>query len=112
VTFIGEAFERLGFRACSQAPDGEDLGEGPGTMTNFKTGDIVTLKSGGIKMTVHSVKAQGVVCFWCSGLNLMKETFPPDMLVNTASAETPGGDGNAPQKPPQPWASIVPTTNP
>lgn len=51
----------------------------------FKTGDIVQLKSGGPKMTVTEVKdfmgELHVYCTWFAGAKNEHNSFPPDALV-------------------------------
>jgi len=52
----------------------------------FKPGDVVTLKSGGPKMTVAQVGNAAmsgeptVWCVWFDGVKKLEETFPPDAL--------------------------------
>ena len=51
------------------------------TMTNFKTGDVVRLKSGSPKMTVHTSDTGAVSCQWFDrNGKTQKDSFPPDML--------------------------------
>lgn len=47
----------------------------------FKIGDVVTLKSGGIVMTVETTEADTVRCVWSEGKKQIRDTFHPDMLV-------------------------------
>ena len=49
-------------------------------MTQFKTGDIVQLKSGGPKMTVKTAKKGEVTCTWFSGSKQQSGWFDPDTL--------------------------------
>jgi uncharacterized protein YodC (DUF2158 family) len=51
-------------------------------MNQFKVGDMVKLKSGGPKMTVNSILANGkLMCAWFDGTNKPnKEQFHPDAL--------------------------------
>jgi uncharacterized protein YodC (DUF2158 family) len=50
----------------------------------FKVGDVVQLKSGGLKMTVTDVGIfEGVDTVWCSwtdGKKQKRSNFPPDAL--------------------------------
>ena len=55
----------------------------------FKTGDIVQLKSGGPKMTVHSYATRyspsepnTVHCQWFAGAKMSNGVFPEDALVS------------------------------
>ena len=59
-----------------------------GEMTQqFKTGDLVQLKSGGPPMTVRELASEGVyLCMWFSGPTLKNGSFPPDSLK---AAEVP-----------------------
>ena len=76
---------------------GDDERNGREVM-RFKPGDVVSLKSGGTRMTVKAVKGTGVVCLWWDGSKMMGETFPPETLVECADAE----DGKSAKGP---WAS-------
>ena len=56
-------------------------------MTTFKDGDVVQLKSGGRKMTVHSPPdgtLKHVHCQWFAGSKLESGSFPPDSLTAVA----------------------------
>lgn len=46
----------------------------------FKKGDVVSLKSGGLKMTVKEFTAEGVRCIWSKKDNLIEENFEPSLL--------------------------------
>ena len=55
--------------------------------TQFKTGDIVVLKSGGPTMTIKSEKKVGIperhigyYCQWFAGKKLVQGDFPTDSL--------------------------------
>ncbi len=50
-------------------------------MTDFATGDVVTLKSGGHEMTVKEITEEGVKCIWSDGKLTRSETFHPTMLI-------------------------------
>jgi uncharacterized protein YodC (DUF2158 family) len=50
----------------------------------FREGDVVQLKSGSPKMTVHSVSAAGVSCTWFKGLTLQAAVFNPRTLMRVA----------------------------
>ena len=68
----------------------EDDGAGANeTATLFKPGDVVTLRSGGVRMTVRSVKASGIVCLWSDSGRLMIETLPADVLTQAPPSNTP-----------------------
>lgn len=47
----------------------------------FVAGNLVSLKSGGPKMTVESVSGNNVECVWFSGTAYVRETFPWQALV-------------------------------
>ena len=50
-------------------------------MENFEIGDVVQLRSGGPKMTVHGLVSDGdVVCQWFEGNEVHEESFPKDAL--------------------------------
>lgn len=59
---------------------------------DFKTGEVVQLKSGGPKMTVSSYAADGerVYCQWFSGSKLESGSFPVEsverVVVGTAAS--------------------------
>jgi uncharacterized protein YodC (DUF2158 family) len=46
----------------------------------FKVGDVVQLKSGGPKMTVTVIRADGLDCTWFEGVKQHEGNFPPDAL--------------------------------
>ena len=46
----------------------------------FNNGDIVQLKSGGPKMTVHSVEPSRITCQWFAGSKLERGSFPAESL--------------------------------
>ena len=50
-------------------------------MEDFEIGDVVQLRSGGPKMTVHSLVSDcDVVCQWFEGNALHEESFPREAL--------------------------------
>jgi len=50
-------------------------------MEDFEIGDVVRLRSGGPKMTVHGLVSDGdVVCQWFEGNEVHEESFPKDAL--------------------------------
>jgi len=50
-------------------------------MENFEIGDVVQLRSGGPKMTVHGLVSDGdIVCQWFEGNEVHEESFPKDAL--------------------------------
>jgi uncharacterized protein YodC (DUF2158 family) len=50
-------------------------------MEDFEIGNVVQLRSGGPKMTVHSLVSDGdVVCQWFEGNEVHEENFPKDVL--------------------------------
>ena len=53
----------------------------------FEIGDVVSLKSGGAKMTVESASEQAVACVWSDGKRTHKESFHPAMLTKGATIE-------------------------
>ncbi len=51
------------------------------TMSKYKMGDIVRLKSGGPGMTVELIEQSGrIYCHWFSGNKLEGGTFSPDAI--------------------------------
>ena len=50
-------------------------------MEDFEIGDVVQLRSGGPKMTVHGLVSDGdVVCQWFESYALHEESFPRNTL--------------------------------
>lgn len=47
----------------------------------FKVGDVVQLKSGGPRMTVHEVLSGGVRCKWFAGSKLEEGYFEVEALI-------------------------------
>ena len=58
-------------------------------MAEFKPGDLVQLKSGGPKMTVHTEDRGVVKCQWFAVMKLESGLFSPDSLRATHETETP-----------------------
>src|ERR1700750_1858856 len=51
------------------------------TMEDFEIGNVVQLKSGGPKMTVHGLVSDGdVICQWFEGNAVHEESFPREAL--------------------------------
>ena len=60
-------------------------------MKGFEIGDVVQLRSGGPRMTVHSLVSDGeVVCQWFEGNEVHEETFPNEVLKKLAQVEDGG----------------------
>jgi uncharacterized protein YodC (DUF2158 family) len=57
-------------------------------MNNFRSGDIVSLRSGSVHMTVSDTNGNSVVCQWYNAVTgkVEKETFFYTMLRPGASA--------------------------
>jgi uncharacterized protein YodC (DUF2158 family) len=49
-------------------------------VSNFKPGDVVELKSGGPKMTIESIDADGCFCRWFIDKKIECGTFKPETL--------------------------------
>lgn len=50
-------------------------------MEDFEIGDVVVLRSGGPKMTVHGLVSDGdVVCQWFESNEVHEENFPKEVL--------------------------------
>jgi uncharacterized protein YodC (DUF2158 family) len=50
-------------------------------MEDFEIGQVVQLRSGGPKMTVHSLVSDGdVVCQWFEANEVHEENFPKEVL--------------------------------
>jgi len=49
----------------------------------FMIGDVVQLKSGGEKMTVHAVTNEGIRCTWFRGQKIEFETFQSEQLCKS-----------------------------
>jgi len=50
-------------------------------MEDFEIGDVVVLRSGGPKMTVHGLVSDGdVVCQWFESNEVHEENFPKEAL--------------------------------
>ena len=50
-------------------------------MEEFKIGQVVQLRSGGPKMTIHSLVSDGdVVCQWFEGNEVHERNFPDEVL--------------------------------
>jgi uncharacterized protein YodC (DUF2158 family) len=46
----------------------------------FQVGDVVTLKSGGVRMTVEKIEEDGVSCIWQEANKTQRETFAAAVL--------------------------------
>jgi uncharacterized protein YodC (DUF2158 family) len=58
---------------------------------DFEIGDVVKLRSGGPKMTVHGLVSDGdVVCQWFEGNEVHEENFPKDALQRHEQVEGVG----------------------
>jgi uncharacterized protein YodC (DUF2158 family) len=57
-------------------------------MNNFRSGDIVSLRSGGVHMTVATIAENSVTCQWYNAISgkVEKETFFYQMLRPGATA--------------------------
>jgi uncharacterized protein YodC (DUF2158 family) len=63
-------------------------------MNGFKIGDVVQLRSGGPKMTVHSLTSDGAVaCQWFEGNEVHEENFPNEGLKNFHKLKMAAADG-------------------
>ena len=64
-------------------------------MEDFEIGDVVQLRSGGPKMTVHSLVSDcDVVCQWFEGNEVHEESFPREAL-RKVELVTAGGSRRA-----------------
>jgi uncharacterized protein YodC (DUF2158 family) len=60
-------------------------------MEDFEIGDVVQLRSGGPRMTVHSLVSDGdVVCQWFEGSEVHEENFPKEALKKVEPDEGGG----------------------
>lgn len=60
-------------------------------MEDFEIGNVVQLRSGGPKMTVHGLVSDGdVVCQWFEGNAVHEESFPREALKKVELVK-PGG---------------------
>ncbi|HKZ77026.1 MAG TPA: DUF2158 domain-containing protein [Pyrinomonadaceae bacterium] len=60
-------------------------------MEDFEIGDVVELRSGGPKMTVHSLVSDGdVVCQWFESNEVHEENFPKEVLKKVEQVEGGG----------------------
>ena len=65
------------------------------TMEDFEIGDVVQLRSGGPKMTVHGLVSDGdVICQWFEGNEVHEESFPKEAL-RKVELVTAGGSRRA-----------------
>ena len=55
----------------------------------MEVGDVVQLKSGGVRMTVESLKGDRAVCTWMSGGKPEQASFPKHILEVIPPASTP-----------------------
>jgi uncharacterized protein YodC (DUF2158 family) len=49
--------------------------------TEFRVGDVVTLRSGGTRMTIEHIDGDQVACTWFEGKKLERATFVAGALV-------------------------------
>ena len=60
-------------------------------MEDFEIGDVVQLRSGGPKMTVHSLVSHGdVICQWFESSDVHEENFPREGLKKVEQIEVGG----------------------
>jgi uncharacterized protein YodC (DUF2158 family) len=60
-------------------------------MEDFEIGDVVQLRSGGPKMTVHGLVSDGdVVCQWFESNEVHQENFPKEALKKVEQDEGGG----------------------
>lgn len=59
-------------------------------MNNFKPGDRVCLRTGGVKMTVESAGEFGVCCVWQPQGMAYRETYSANALELVAEQGRPG----------------------
>ena len=60
-------------------------------MEDFGIGDVVQLRSGGPKMTVHSLVSEGdVICQWFESSEVHETCFPRDALKKVEQIEVGG----------------------
>jgi uncharacterized protein YodC (DUF2158 family) len=63
-------------------------------MEDFEIGDVVQLRSGGPKMTVHSLVSDGdVVCQWFESNEVHEENFPKNVLKTVVEGGIRREDG-------------------
>ena len=63
-------------------------------MEGFDIGQVVQLRSGGPKMTVHSLVSDGdVVCQWFESNEVHQENFPKNVLQNVVEGGARREDG-------------------
>lgn len=63
-------------------------------MEDFEIGNVVQLRSGGPKMTVHSLVSDGdVVCQWFEGNEVHEENFPKEVLKKVIEGGSRREDG-------------------
>lgn len=53
----------------------------------FKVGDVVSLKSGGAKMTVEAVSPDLISCAWNDGKRAYREQYAPETLADAFTVE-------------------------
>jgi len=46
----------------------------------FKVGDVVQLKSGGVRMTVERIDGEDISCVWFEGKRVERNAFPVGAL--------------------------------
>ena len=60
-------------------------------MEDFEIGNVVQLRSGGPKMTVHSLVSDGdVVCQWFESNEVHRENFPKEALKQVEQIKAGG----------------------
>ena len=60
-------------------------------MEDFEIGNVVQLKSGGPKMTIHGLVSDGdVICQWFEGDAVHEESFPREALQKVEEVKAGG----------------------
>jgi uncharacterized protein YodC (DUF2158 family) len=69
-------------------------------VADFRTGDVVQLKSGGPSLTVLEVKGEAVTCIWFdSTLHVQQATFGGELLTEPVRKPAAGTPARAPAGP-------------